>query len=192
MLEIRRSEAVNTNSAWYWRHIRSPEVAATITETPPEFLKRILESLPPQDFRFGLSAILPSRPSVRYVEGWMYDNGFRLLLFDTHEPPMMGTVRPRIRGRVERLGPVSVVRYRLQVRFVPWLIFPAVFLIGLVASAVGLHGVLQGGSAGYHAALTAGIVPMLWGLLGGIFLPAGTEEYGIELESWLEQVLQSA
>lgn len=31
---------------------------------------------------------------------------------------------------------------------------------------------------------------MLFGLLGGILLPAGAEEYGAEVQSWFERVLQ--
>jgi hypothetical protein len=175
--------------AWFTFHIRPRRESMHATSAPDGLRRHLQECLRPPSAGYRLNFLLGrGGDGVEYVDGRMRGSRFVFHRYEDKEGRLAHLVRPRLVGEIDQERTGSVIRYKVKVRWLGWLLGPLWVAIGLAAISISAYADSTGGTAGSRSALSFGIVALLIGLGLTTALSIVAAESGIKLERWISDV----
>jgi hypothetical protein len=174
---------------WFRYHIRPRRESIRTPSAPDLMLTHLRECLRPPSTGYRLKFVLGGESDgAEYVDGRMKGSRFVIHRYEDSEGKFAPFVRPRLVGDIEQAASGSVLRYKVKVRWLGWLLGPFWVAVGLCAITISANADIHGGSAGAHSALSFGIIAFLFGLALTTRLSIKAGESGMKLESWISGV----
>ena len=171
---------------WFRFHSRPRRESIRAPIAPDLLFTHLQECLRPPSSGYRWNYVLGGgSDGAEYVDGRM--RGFRFVIhrYADSEGKLAPLVRPRLVGDIEPDTSGSVLRYKVKIRWLGWLLGPFWVAIGLCAISISAYADAHGGSAGSRSALSFGIIAFLLGLALTTGLSIKAAESGMKLESWI-------